>query len=275
MPEPAKVLTIAGSDSGGAAGLQADLKTFAALGAYGMSAVTVVTAQNSVGVQAAHQVPTELVLQQIDAVLDDYGAAAIKSGFMGEATLIAAVAQRLRAWREQRHFYLIVDPVLVNHRREAMFGPDVARAYCRRLLPLCDLVTPNWSEATLMGGQRVSTLSEARAAAQALQQMGAPNVLLTGWPEGSQVVDIFCEANGSTTVLRAPRFDTPHTHGSGDTLSAAITALLAQGAPLEQAIHQARAFTAAAIKGAQEWQMGAGHGPLNYWEAEWRSEIRD
>ncbi|MFW6063644.1 MAG: bifunctional hydroxymethylpyrimidine kinase/phosphomethylpyrimidine kinase, partial [Chloroflexota bacterium] len=250
MPEPAKVLTIAGSDSGGAAGLQADLKTFAALGAYGMSVITVVTAQNSVGVRAAHQVPTELVLQQIDAVLDDYGAAAVKTGFIGDANVIAAVARRLRARREQRHFYLVVDPVLVNHRREEMFGPDVARAYCRHLLPLCDLVTPNWSEAALLSGRRVTDIADARRAAQTLRQLGASSVLLTGWPQDSEMVDLFCEADGSTGELRAPLVDTPHTHGSGDTLSAAITALLAQGAPLEQAIQQARAFTAAAIKGA-------------------------
>ncbi|MFW5942506.1 MAG: bifunctional hydroxymethylpyrimidine kinase/phosphomethylpyrimidine kinase, partial [Chloroflexota bacterium] len=203
MPEPAKVLTIAGSDSGGAAGLQADLKTFAALGAYGMSVITVVTAQNSVGVRAAHQVPTELVLQQIDAVLDDYGAAAVKTGFIGDANVIAAVARRLRAWREQRHFYLVVDPVLVNHRREEMFGPDVARAYCRHLLPLCDVVTPNWSEAALLSGRRVTDIADARRAAQTLRQLGASSVLLTGWPQDSEMVDLFCEADGSTGELRA------------------------------------------------------------------------
>lgn len=158
MPQslPLPVLTIAGSDSGGAAGLQADLKTWAALGVYGMSAITAVTAQNSVLVRQAHFLPPEMVAAQIDAVLSDYGAAAIKTGFIGRVELIEIIAERLGYWGGgggglPTRPTLIVDPVLVNHRGEAMFGPEVAAAYRALLFPLADLVTPNGAEARLLG----------------------------------------------------------------------------------------------------------------------------
>ena len=152
MVHPPLVLTIAGSDSGGAAGLQADLKTFAALDAYGMSAVTVVTAQNSQRVQQAHVLTPELVTAQIDAVLSDYGAAAIKTGFIGSVDLIASIAERLRHWQTVGQPFILVDPVLVNHRAEPMFTPSVTAAYREHLFPLADLVTPNRHEAALLTG---------------------------------------------------------------------------------------------------------------------------
>ena len=257
MPEPVKLLTIAGSDSGGAAGLQADLKTWTALGVYGMSAVTVVTAQNSVQVAGVQFLPAGFVAQQIDTVLSDYGAAGVKTGFLGQVALIEAVAERLAAYALP---HVVVDPVLVNHRGEPLFAADVAAAYRALLLPLATLATPNWREAALLAGRpRPGSLPEVVAVAQALP----PPVLVTGWAAGEEMVDVFCPGR-ETHLLHAPRHATTNTHGSGDTLSAAITAYLALGQPLFQAIHSARSYTGRAIARASGWHLGAGHGPLDH-----------
>ena len=159
MPQPIPLLTIAGSDSGGAAGVQADLKTWAALGAYGLSAVTAVTAQNSATVAAVHYLPPEMIAAQIDAVLSDYGAAAIKTGFLGRVEIIEVVAERLRYWAKEGGLptrpTVVVDPVLVNHRGEAMFAPEVAAAYRELLFPLADLVTVSYTHLPLPTNREV------------------------------------------------------------------------------------------------------------------------
>lgn len=261
--QPLKVLTIAGSDSGGAAGLQADLKTFAALGAYGMSVVTVVTAQNSRQVAALQPMPEALVAAQIEAVLQDYGAAAIKSGFLGSAALIETVAASLEPYRKEQAPPLVVDPVLVNHRGASMFGEEVADAYRQWLLPGCTLVTPNLHEAALLCGQRVETWSEVAAAARALREMGAAGALISGvWREDA-FGDALCQGP-EVVFLETAYVETAHTHGSGDTLSAAIAVFLAQGQAPADAVLQAQAYTAAAIRSAATWHMGGGHGPLNH-----------
>lgn len=264
MDEPAKILTIGGSDSGGAAGIQADLKTFTALGAYGMSVLTAVTAQNSVEVVAVHSLPPAFVLRQLETVLSDYGAAAIKIGFTGRADLIEALGTALAPYlAAPGRPWLVVDPVLVNHRRESLFSPDVARAYLSHLFPLADLVTPNWAEAGLLAGRPVREWGEVCAAAAKLQRLGARRVLVTGWVEGGEIVDLF----GSRATLqswRQLRLETANTHGSGDTLSAAIATFLGRGLSLSRAISRARRFTTAAIAGAHDWQLGAGHGPLDH-----------
>lgn len=261
--QPVKVLTIAGSDSGGAAGLQADLKTFTALGAYGMSVVTVVTAQNSEQVAALQPMPEALVAAQIEAVLKDYGAAAIKTGFLGSATIVETVAGSLAVYRGEQKLPLVIDPVLVNHRGESMFGVEVTEAYRRRLLPGCSLVTPNRREASLLCERRVETWGEVVAACQALRTMGAERVLVTGLWRNGAYGDALCEGD-EVSFLATVFVETAHTHGSGDTLSAAIAVFLAQGVTLRKAVRQAQAFTAAAIRGAAGWQMGSGHGPLNH-----------
>lgn len=261
--QPVKVLTIAGSDSGGAAGLQADLKTFTALGAYGMSAVTVVTAQNSERVAARQTMPETLVAAQIEAVLQDYGAAAIKTGFLGSATLIETVATALSPFRRGRELPLVVDPVVVNHRGEAMFGEEVMEAYRLWLLPGCTLLAPNAREAALLCGQRVATWTEVVEAAEMLQRMGAEGVLISSvWRDGV-FGDALCDGK-EVSFLQTPHVETEHTHGSGDTLSAAIAVFLARRLPLRDAVQQAQAFTGAAIRGAAHWRMGKGHGPLNH-----------
>ena len=256
--EPAKVLTIGGSDSGGAAGIQADIKTITLLGGYSLSVLTVVTAQNSLAVEAVEFLPPAFVARQLQAVLADYGAAAIKTGFIGRAPLIATLVSQLQGWSGP----LVVDPVLVNHRGEAMFPDEVVTAY-RELLPLAALVTPNRAEAALLTGRQVNTVPELKAAAADLAALGAGAVLLKGGRFGDEQLDLFHE-NGISYELRAPHLETSNTHGSGDTLSAAIATGLAQGLALPDAITQARELTAAAIAAAREWQLGAGHGPLGH-----------
>jgi len=258
---PVKVLTIAGSDSGGAAGLQADLKTFTRLGAYGMSVVTTVTAQNSVRVEAVHPLPVAFVMAQLNAVLTDYGTAAVKTGFIGRADLVEALARQLAHFSPR---YLVVDPVLVNHQGHSMFPPAVTQAYIDHLLPLADLVTPNLEEAALLAGRPIPTVPDMTAAAQSIHALGPRWVLLKGGRAGSKIVDILTDGV-QTWTLSTPFLDTENTHGSGDTLSAAVCALLAQGNSMVEAVKRAHAFTAAAIKGAAGWQMGAGHGPINHW----------
>lgn len=258
---PAKALTIAGSDSGGAAGLQADLRTFATFGAYGMSVVTAVTAQNSVRVAGVHPIPLQFVSDQLDAVLSDYGAAAVKSGFLGRLDLIKTIAAKLRAYQLTN---IVIDPILVNHRGEAMFSPDVTRAYNRYLLPLADLVTPNRQEAALIAGGTVNTITDMETAAVQIHVLGAQNVLIKGGREGDEMIDLFYDGR-SVTRLHAPHINTTNTHGSGDTLSAAVCALLAQGEAMETAVQRAHQFTSQAIRKAKEWQLGAGHGPVAQW----------
>lgn len=266
ISQPPAVLTIGGSDSGGAAGIQADLKSFTALRVYGMSAVTAVTAQNSARVAAVHYLPADFLAAQIDAVLQDYGAAAIKTGFIGRVELVRTVAERLRFWQAEtpeRVGPLVLDPVLVNHRGEPMFGPEVTEAY-REVLPLATLVTPNRAEAALLTGQAVGGVAAAEKAARALQNMGARYVLLKGIPDGEQMADLFFDGAACLT-LASPRQETGNTHGSGDTLSAAIAAGLAQGLSLLEAIRRGRAYTLAALRGSRGWRLGAGHGPLQHW----------
>ncbi len=263
MTQPIPLLTIAGSDSGGAAGLQADLKTWAALGVYGMSAVTAVTAQNSVLVQQAHYLPPAMIAAQIDAVLSDYRAAAIKTGFLGRVEIVEVVAERLRYWMWgglPTRPTLVIDPVLVNHRGEAMFAPEVAAAYRDLLFPLADLVTPNRAEAALLGlideGHRLAPTTLPQS-----DRAGSMRVLLKGTRRGDEMVDVYW--NGQTaTELPQPRIDTINTHGSGDTLSAAVCACVARGHAWPEAIRQAQAFTHAAIGRGAAWRLGAGHGPV-------------
>jgi hydroxymethylpyrimidine kinase/phosphomethylpyrimidine kinase len=255
------VLTIAGSDSGGAAGLQADLKTFTALGVYGMSVVTVVTAQNSLRVEAVHPLPAEFVAAQLEAVLSDYGAAAVKTGFIGRTDLVRVIAQVLGG---HKGLSLVVDPVLVNHRGETMFPDEVVDVYRHHLLPLAYLVTPNRREAELLTGTPVNNVPAMAAAARTIQRLGATAVLITGLRDGDDVVDVLFDGR-EIDELRAPWIETTNTHGSGDTLSAAITAFLAQGQTLPEAVVQARRFSRAAIAAAVDWRLGAGHGPVNHW----------
>ncbi len=259
-----KVLTIAGSDSGGAAGLQADLRTFAALKVYGMCAITAVTAQNSISVQEVQFLPPAFVAAQITAVLTDYGAGAAKTGFIGREALVVSTARTLAQYPQMP---LVVDPVLVNHRGQAMFATSVRDAYVRHLLPLATLITPNLAEtAVLLQCPPISPtdLHAIARHARQLRQLGPGNVLIKGGRDDAGMVDILL-AGERIIYLHSARVQTAHTHGSGDTLSAAVAAFLAQGADVETAVSQAHTFTTKAIQQGAAYQLGAGHGPVIQW----------
>ena len=259
MDEPAKLLTIGGSDSGGAAGVQADLKTWTALGGYGMSAITAVTAQNSLTVQEVAWMTPRFVQAQLDAILSDYGAAAVKTGFLGRTELVTAVSATLQKYSIPN---IVIDPVLVNHHGQNMFPDIVRQLYLAYLVPLADLVTPNLVEtAILMGSSSIDSYGRIRSAAKGLHQVGARQVLIKGFRDGPEIVDTLF--NGTRFIeFRQPLIETENTHGAGDTLSAAICAFLAQGAEMETAVAQAQQFTHRAIQQAVNWRLGGGHGPL-------------
>ncbi|WP_420641078.1 bifunctional hydroxymethylpyrimidine kinase/phosphomethylpyrimidine kinase [Candidatus Leptofilum sp.] len=259
MKEPIKLLTIGGSDSGGAAGIQADLKTWTVLGGYGMSVVTAVTAQNSLTVQDVAWMTPRFVQSQLETVLSDYGATAVKTGFLGRTELIIAVSAMLQKYHPA---HVVIDPVLVNHRGQPMFSDEVRILYFYYLLPLATLVTPNVTEAAvLLNTSTLDSLGVIRRAAQSLHRWGVQNVLIKGWREQQEVVDVLFDGE-SFTEFRQPLIETQNTHGSGDVLSAAICAFLAQGLGAETAVAQAQQYTHQAIQRAAEWELGGGHGPL-------------
>jgi len=270
-----RALTIAGSDSGGGAGIQADLKTMQELGVFGMSAVTAVTVQNSVGVHGVHPVPADAVVQQIDAVLSDIGADAVKTGMLYSSELTRAVALALARHGMQR---LVVDPVMLAKGGSPLLLGEAIEALQACLLPLAELVTPNIPEAcALLGWQEEDIRSEAdmAEAARALLRLGPANVLVKGGhlrgAEGRAVcTDVLAgRAAPEPVYYRSPRRDTPHTHGTGCTLSAAITAGLSFGLPLPEAVRRAKAYLDAAI--AQAVKTGSGIGSL--WHAAHRSAL--
>jgi hydroxymethylpyrimidine/phosphomethylpyrimidine kinase len=262
------VLTIAGSDSGGGAGIQADLKTFAALGCYGMSALTALTAQNTLGVTAIHPVPPAFVAQQIDAVLDDIGVDAVKIGMLHSADIIATVADRLR---RHRVAHVVVDPVMVATSGDRLLRDDAVAALTSELLPLATVLTPNAPEAAmLLGRDALGTAAALHDAARALAAMGPRAVLVKGGHiGGDHSVDVLCADGGEPEQLEAARVDTPNTHGTGCTLSAAIAAHLARGAPVRRSVALAKAYMTAAIQAGASYQLGRGHGPVHHFHDTW------
>lgn len=257
--KPTIALTIAGSDSGGGAGIQADLKTFHAFGAFGTSAITAITAQNTLGVTAVHPVPIEIVRAQIDAVVHDLRPAAVKSGMLATASLVSAVADALR---EHALDNVVVDPVMVASSGDRLLDVDAEGAVARELLPLCALVTPNLHEAGILTGTEVHSLDDMRMAARALVGMGAGAALVKGGHmEGSESVDLLLY-QGEERLWRRPRILSRSTHGTGCTLSAAVAALLGAGAGMEDAVDRAVGYVARAIATAPG--LGSGHGPLNH-----------
>ncbi|NJP07996.1 MAG: bifunctional hydroxymethylpyrimidine kinase/phosphomethylpyrimidine kinase [Chloroflexaceae bacterium] len=256
------VLTIAGSDSGGGAGIQADLKTFAARGVYGMSAITALTAQNTLGVQGVFAVPAEFVASQIDAVMEDIGAHAWKTGMLANAAIIHTVAERARHYQVKQ---LVIDPVMVAKGGDVLLEPAAQQAIINDLLPLASVVTPNHHEAGVLTGQPVTTIDEMRQAALALHAMGARAVLIKGGhlPDTSDAIDVLY-VDGAWTTFRAPRVNTKNTHGTGCTFASAIAAELAKGHELVQAIENAKAYLNAAVQGADALGIGHGHGPLDH-----------
>jgi hydroxymethylpyrimidine/phosphomethylpyrimidine kinase len=254
-----RALTIAGSDSSGGAGIQADLKTFAALGVYGASAITAITAQNTLGVQAILELPAGLVGAQIDAVLSDIGADAVKTGMLFGIAIIETVADRLRAHGVTR---LVVDPVMVAKSGDRLLREDAVAALRELLLPLAAVVTPNAPEASVISGIDVDDEPTAREAARRIHAMGPRLVIVKGGHLGGERSEDIVFDGTTFDTLSAPRIDTPHTHGTGCTFSAAIASGLARGqSPLESA-RAAKAFLQGAIEHAEP--LGAGHGPVNH-----------
>ena len=254
-----RALTIAGSDSGGGAGIQADLKTFAAFGVYGASVVTAITAQNTLGVTAIHGVPVEIVVAQIDAVLSDIGSDAVKTGMLFSTAIVEAVAGRLRSGGVAR---LVVDPVMVAKGGDHLLQEEAVNTLRELLLPLAMVVTPNAPEASVLAGLEVMDGSTAREAARRIHALGPRVVIVKGGHLGGDRSDDLVFDGTAFDVLSAPRIDTPHTHGTGCTFSAAIAAGLARGQSALEAARAAKAFLQGALEHAEP--LGAGHGPVNH-----------
>jgi len=256
----ARVLSIAGSDSGGGAGIQADIKTITGLGGYATTAITALTAQNTLGVHAIHAVPPDFVVRQIEVVLDDIGADAIKIGMLGDAATIEAVAGALA--RHAPGIPLVVDPVMVAKGGAALLHSDALAALTRLLLPAATLLTPNLPEAEVLSGLAIPDLDAMPRAAAALLRRGVRAVLLKGGHlPGDQVVDLLMTADGCE-AFAAPRIASRHTHGTGCTLASAIATGLAQGMTLRDAVLRARSYVRQAIAAAPG--IGKGHGPLGH-----------
>src|SRR5262245_41322869 len=255
-------LTIAGSDSGGGAGIQADLKTFAALGVYGTSAITAVTAQNTMGVTACAALEADLVTAQIEAVAGDITIHATKIGMLANAAIVEAV---VAAIEELELPLVVLDPVMIAKSGDRLLDEDGVLALRAELLPLARVVTPNLPEAEALSGRTIASLADAHAAARAIHQMGARAVIIKGGHGSSpEIVDLLLDGD-AVHEFRTPRIETRNTHGTGCTFASAIAAHLALGRPLPEAAERAQRYVAGAI--AHGFPIGHGHGPLNhFWE---------
>lgn len=257
-----RVLSIAGSDSGGGAGIQADLKTFSALGCYGMTAITAITAQNTVGVSAIHSVPAAVLRAQIRAVLGDIGADAIKIGMLHSPEAVGVVAQALDDYRIA---HVVLDPVIVATSGDRLMAPETVQVLVTELFHRATLVTPNLYEAGLLLGREITVATQFDAAALDLIALGAPAVLLKGGHlVGDEVVDVLATRDGHTQRWASPRIASRNVHGTGCTLASATAAHLALGLGLHQAVTEARRYVLAAIASGAAVHTGAGHGPLNH-----------
>ena len=261
-------LTIAGSDSGGGAGIQADLKTFSALGVFGTSVVTAITAQNTQGVRAVEDVSPAMIAAQIDAVLDDMAVGAVKIGMVSREETIAVIAERLGS----RRIRPVLDPVMVATSGDRLLQPEAIDALREKLVPLAALVTPNLPEAALLTGTAIATREEEMVAqARAIVAAGADAALVKGGhADGDDSTDIFFDG-AETLRLSAPRIATPNTHGTGCTLSAAIAARLAGGLPLREAVREAKDYLHGALAAGSALRVGKGSGPVHHFHRWWRA----
>ena len=258
-----KALTIAGSDSGAGAGIQADLKTFAALGVYGTSVITAVTAQNTKDVTQILEMPPDLIAAQIDAVIDDIGTLALKTGMMADTAIIEVVAAKIQTHRLSN---LVVDPVMVAKGGDLLLRPEAIDTLRDHLIPLATIVTPNLPEAQQLTGIQGTGKRDIKEAARRIVAMGAGSVLIKGGHRKGPATDIFYDGKGFRE-FSARRISTPHTHGTGCTLSAAITAGLAKGRKIEQAVLQAKGYITRAIR--KGFPIGLGHSPVHHFHFFW------
>ena len=259
----ARVLSIAGSDSGGGAGIQADLKTFSALGCYGMTAITAITAQNTCGVTGIHGIPPEMLKAQIDAVVQDIGVDAVKIGMLHSPEVVRVVADAIRRYQLP---HVVLDPVMVATSGDRLIAQETAGVLVQELFPLAEVVTPNLDEAGWLLGRRIEGVDALDAAAQDLLRLGANAALLKGGHlPGDWVVDVLAiQGEPQTHRLESQRITTHNGHGTGCTLSSAIASHLALGLPLAQAVAQARGYILGAIAAGADVSTGKGHGPLNH-----------
>ncbi|WP_068500192.1 bifunctional hydroxymethylpyrimidine kinase/phosphomethylpyrimidine kinase [Paenibacillus kribbensis] len=268
----ARALTIAGSDSGGGAGIQADLKTFQELDVYGMSAITAVTVQNTLGVHGVYPLPQEAAAEQIEAVGSDLGVDALKTGMLFDAGIIRLVSEQIRRFGWEK---VVVDPVMIAKGGAALLQPEAMQALQDDLLPLALVVTPNIPEAEALTGISIRTMEDRREAARHISNMGPKFVVIKGGHadesnSSGQIVDLLFDGTAFTEI-GGKRVRTVHTHGTGCTFSAAITAELAKGMPVSEAILNAKAFIQAAIE--EPLHLGQGHGPTNHWAFRRRQEM--
>jgi hydroxymethylpyrimidine/phosphomethylpyrimidine kinase len=255
-----RVLIVAGSDSGGGAGIQADIKTVTALGAFAATALTALTAQNTLGVHAVHPVPLDFIARQIEVVMTDIGADVIKTGMLGDSAVISTVCEALDRYAAE--VPLVVDPVMVAKGGHSLLAAEAVDTLRRRLLPKASVITPNLPEAEALSGMTIATVADMRVAAAALLALGVPAVLLKGGHlPGDELVDLLATSDG-IEAFSAPRIQTRHTHGTGCTTASAVAAGLSQGMTLREAVLRARAYVRAAIAAAPG--LGHGHGPLNH-----------
>lgn len=258
-----KALTIAGSDSGAGAGIQADLKTFAALEVYGTSAITAITAQNTIGVTKVFELSPDMVAAQIDAVIEDIGAHALKTGMLANSEIIDTVAKKIR---EHKLKNLVVDPVMVAKGGDRLLRRDAIEALRSQLIPLATVVTPNIPEAEELTGLKLNRAGAIKEAAQRILDMGAQSAVIKGGHRHGPATDLFYDGKNFYDLV-APRVRTRHTHGTGCTFSAAIAAKLAKGEKLQEAVSHAKKFITDAIRGG--FSIGAGHGPVHHFHALW------
>ncbi|HVK93097.1 MAG TPA: bifunctional hydroxymethylpyrimidine kinase/phosphomethylpyrimidine kinase [Noviherbaspirillum sp.] len=257
-----RVLSIAGSDSGGGAGIQADLKTCSALGCFGMTAITAITAQNTCGVSGIHAIPAAMLASQIDAVASDIGIDAVKIGMLHDPAVVDVVAQAIRRYRWP---HVVLDPVMVATSGDRLIAEETLDVLVRELFPLASVVTPNLDEVALLLGRPVQDEDQFEGAARELLQRGAQAVLLKGGHlPGVDVVDLLVQSDASPLRLSSARIDSRNTHGTGCTLSSALACYLALGQPLAEAVRAARAYILQAIAQGADVQTGHGHGPLNH-----------
>ena len=263
-----KALTIAGSDSGGGAGIQADLKTFSALGCYGMTVITALTAQNTVGVTGIQAVPPEFIALQMDAVMTDIAADAVKIGMLHSPEVIQTVAECLQKYDCSS---IVLDPVMVTRNGDKLLQDDAVQALKEHLFPMATVITPNLAEASILLGREVKELSQMAAACKDLAAQGCDRVFLKGGAlAGESSVDFLYEQkSGEVLALESPRVDTPNNHGTGCTISSAITACLAKGMELSAAVCEAKKYIDDALQGGADMKIGAGHGPVHHFHNWW------
>jgi hydroxymethylpyrimidine/phosphomethylpyrimidine kinase len=265
MKKVYKALTIAGSDSGAGAGIQADLKTFAALGVYGTSVITAITAQNTKGVTRILELPQDLIAAQIDAVIEDIGADAFKTGMLASSVIIEVVAGKIREHQLQN---LVVDPVMVAKSGDLLLRKDAIEALRSLLIPLATIVTPNLPETEQLTGIQPSNLKKTKEAAMQIVSMGARSVVIKGGHRKGPATDIFYDGK-KFRELSAARIRTAHTHGTGCTFSAAIAANLARGEKLERAVVLAKRYITQAIR--KGFAIGAGQSPVHHFYRFWKN----